>query len=115
MGAGTARAVPTRRITTYLKRGALLLCGPPVHVRHGEKLSDHDGASSFWNYPSDLLVTSVESGLPQDTVFLGVQVRSIEARRLGQKAGQLPAHRLVEAFDALRQVMGDDRRLAEPW
>ena len=64
-------------------------------------------------YPTDLRVTAAESGLPKDTVFLGVQIRSVDPKRLSKRAGQLPAHRLPEAFDALRLVIGDDRQLAE--
>lgn len=60
-------------------------------------------------YPTDLWVTATESGLPKDTVFMGLQLRSVDPQRLRQRIGLLPRNRLVEAMDIVRAVM-DDRR-----
>ena len=60
-------------------------------------------------YPTDLWVTPAESGLPKDTVFMGLQVRSIDPQRLGSRLGQLPSPRLTEAMDIVRAIMGDRR------
>jgi mRNA interferase MazF len=62
-------------------------------------------------YPTDLRVTAAESGLPKDTVFMGLQIRSIDPRRLQQRIGILPRDRLIEAMDIVRSVMGDPRPL----
>ena len=62
-------------------------------------------------FASDLRVTAEESGLPKDTIFLGLQIRSLDAGRLGSRIGRLPEDRLPEAWDRVRYVMGDDRRL----
>lgn len=60
-------------------------------------------------YASDVWVTAQESGLPKDTVFLGIQIRSIDPSRIGDRIGELPAERLQEVWDAVRYVMGDSR------
>jgi len=63
-------------------------------------------------YPTDLLVTARESGLPKDTLFLGVHLRAVDPSRLEGRAGQLPSERLPEVFDLVRLIIGDDRPLA---
>lgn len=55
-------------------------------------------------YPTDIRVTAAESGLPKDTVFLGLQIRSIDPSRFEGLAGRLPEHRLAEAFEVLRYL-----------
>ena len=60
-------------------------------------------------FPTDIWVGAQESGLPKDTVFLGLQLRSLDRSRLTGPLGKLPAHRLPEVWDAIRYVMGDDR------
>ncbi len=62
-------------------------------------------------FASDLLVTSEESGLPKATVFLGLQIRSLDPSRLGDLVGRLPLARMPEVWQRVRYVMGDDRRL----
>ena len=61
-------------------------------------------------FATDLLVTPEESGLPKATIFLGLQVRSLDPGRLGQRIGRLPPSRLPEVWQRLRYCMGDDRR-----
>jgi mRNA interferase MazF len=57
---------------------------------------------------TEVWVTADESGLPKDTVFLAIQLRSIDASRLGAKMGALPLERLPEAWAAIRYLLGDD-------
>ncbi len=59
-------------------------------------------------YPTDVWVTARESGLPKDTVFLGLQMRSIDPDRLVGRAGSLPAERIPEVRAAVRFVIGDE-------
>ncbi len=61
-------------------------------------------------FATDLLVTPEESGLPKATVFMALQVRSLDPRRLGERIGRLAPDRLPEAWQCLRYLMGDDRR-----
>lgn len=53
-------------------------------------------------YPTDILVTAKESGLPKDTVFLGLQIRSVDPGHLVALAGRLPDCRLPEVLAVLR-------------
>lgn len=59
-------------------------------------------------FPSDLVVTAAESGLPKDTVFLGLQIRSLDPSRLAALAGHLPPPRLPEVWKVVRYLIGDD-------
>ncbi len=56
-------------------------------------------------YPTDILVTAQESGLPKDTVFLGLQIRSVDPGRLVALAGRLPDCRLPEVLAVLRYLV----------
>lgn len=60
-------------------------------------------------FATDLLVAPEESGLPKATVFLGLQVRSLDPSRLGERMGSLPLARMPEVWQRVRYVMGDDR------
>lgn len=62
-------------------------------------------------YPTDLWVTATESGLPKDTVFLGLQLRSIDPSRFGEKAGQIARGRLSEVFEIVRYLIGEDQMI----
>jgi len=60
-------------------------------------------------YSTNVLVTSAESGLPRDTVFLCYHVRSIDRARLvdpkwnaARKMGRLPPRRMAQIDAALR-------------
>jgi mRNA interferase MazF len=58
-------------------------------------------------FPSNALVTAEESGLPEDTVFLGFQIRSLDhARFPSSPAGQLTPDVLVRVEDAVRYTLG---------
>lgn len=57
------------------------------------------------SFPTDLRVTAAESGLPKDTVFMGLQIRSIDPRRLFGLAGTLPENRLPEVMEILRYLV----------
>ena len=51
-------------------------------------------------------VTAAESGLPRDTVFLCLQVRSLDPSRLvTREVGALPALRMAEVDTALRRAL----------
>ncbi|MEK7766923.1 MAG: type II toxin-antitoxin system PemK/MazF family toxin [bacterium] len=65
------------------------------------------------DYPTNVRVTAHESGLPQDTVFLCFQVRSLDHARfldtttgLPALAGALQPERMREVDAALRIVFG---------
>jgi mRNA interferase MazF len=64
------------------------------------------------DYPTNLRVSALESGLPKATVFLCFQLRALDPTRFqdphtGQVApvGQLPAARMAEIDTALRAVL----------
>ena len=59
------------------------------------------------SFPSDLWVTAAESGLPKDTVFLGLQIRSLDPSRLTVRLGRLPPRRLPEVWKLVRYLIGD--------
>lgn len=65
------------------------------------------------DYPVNVRVPASESGLPEDTVFLCFQVRSLDRKRLEDPAtgeindaGRLPPRRMKEVEAALRLVLG---------
>ena len=64
------------------------------------------------DYPTNVRVSSKETGLPQDTVFLCFQLRSLDPDRfmdrntgLSTPAGTMPANRLAEVDQALKLVL----------
>lgn len=65
----------------------------------GEKISQ--------DYPTNVRVTSAESGLPNETVFLGFQLRSLDPRRFPDKpAGRLADQALARLEAAVRYCLG---------
>ncbi len=62
-------------------------------------------------FASDQWVTAKESGLPKDTAFMGLQIRSLDPSRLGDRIGALPAPRISEIWEVMRYLIGDDRPL----
>ena len=65
-----------------------------------------DSANISRDYPVNVRVTAVESGLPRDTVFLCFQVRSLDPSRLATpEVGTLPALRMAEVDTALRRTL----------
>ena len=64
------------------------------------------------NYPVNVRATAAETGLPQDTVFLCFQARSLDPARFSSTAagsagpaGRLPAARMAEVAHAMRLVL----------
>lgn len=64
------------------------------------------------DYPTNVRVSAVESGLPMDTVFLCFQIRSLDPHRLLDPktgvllaAGRLPPDKMLAVEMALRRVL----------
>jgi mRNA interferase MazF len=65
-----------------------------------------DAANIQRDYPTNVRVTAVESGLPRDTIFLAFQLRSLDHSRLiGPVVGSLAPTRMVEVDSALRLTL----------
>lgn len=62
-------------------------------------------------YPSALFVPVAASGLPQDPVFLGLQLRSLDSSRIGSRLGRPSANRIAEARDVVPDLLRNDRKL----
>lgn len=59
------------------------------------------------DYPTNVRVSSAESGLPLETVFLCFQIRSIDPSRFPQQAaGKLPEAVLTKVENAIRYCLG---------
>jgi mRNA interferase MazF len=59
------------------------------------------------DYPTNVRVGSGESGLPMETVFMGFQVRSLDASRFpGQSAGQLSNDLMKQVEKAVKYCLG---------
>jgi mRNA interferase MazF len=56
-------------------------------------------------YPSDVLIRAPEGGLTQDSVALGLHIRAIERRRLGQRLGRISRVTLGQIEQAILQVL----------
>lgn len=55
------------------------------------------------DYPINILVTSLESGLPMDTVFLCFQIRSLDTGRFPSKpAGKISEEKMYQVEDVIR-------------
>jgi len=74
-----------------------------------------DSANVARDYPTNVRVTALESGLPKDTVFLCFQVRSLDpdrlcnpASKLPRPAGNIPPGRMAEVERALKLVLNLD-------
>jgi mRNA interferase MazF len=65
------------------------------------------GANISRNHPTNVRVAAEESGLPLETVFLGFQVRSLDARRFPETlAGKLSTDKMLEVEAAVRYCLG---------
>ena len=65
------------------------------------------GANVPRDYPTNVRVAPAESGLPMETVFLGFQLRSLDARRFPEKpAGKLSGQMLEQVNDTVRYCLG---------
>lgn len=59
------------------------------------------------DYPTNIRVAASETGLPKETVFLGFQIRSLDAARFSKEpAGQLPEKAMNELENAVRYCLG---------
>lgn len=66
-----------------------------------------DGANIPRDYPTNIRISSTESGLPMETVFLCFQIRAIDHSRFPkQAAGTLSPARLHDIEDVVRYCMG---------
>ena len=65
------------------------------------------GENISHDYPTNVRVTSKESGLAHDTVFLCFQIRSIDPDRFSDKAeGKLPDTTMERIESAVRYCLG---------
>jgi mRNA interferase MazF len=65
------------------------------------------GANFDRNYPTNVRVSSQESGLPLETVFLCYQLRSIDSTRFpARKAGKLQSGTMEKVEQAVKRCLG---------
>lgn len=65
------------------------------------------GSNITKDYDTNVRVLPEESGLPLETVFLGFQVRSLDASRFpDQPAGKLSDEKMIEIENAVRYCLG---------
>ena len=65
------------------------------------------GANIPRDYPTNVRVSSSESGLPMETVFLCFQIRSLDPKRFpSQSAGQLSEAKMQEIEATIRYCLG---------
>lgn len=65
------------------------------------------GANLPRDYPTNLRVPSAISGLPLETVFMGFQIRSLDASRFPDlPAGELPIEWMSQIENAIRYCLG---------
>ncbi len=65
------------------------------------------GSNVTKDYSTNVRVSPDESGLPLETVFLGFQVRSLDASRFpDQPTGKLSDERMIEVENAVRYCLG---------
>jgi mRNA interferase MazF len=59
------------------------------------------------DFPTNVRVSSSESGLPMETVFLCFQIRSLDKNRFSdQPAGQISLTKMLEIETAIRYCLG---------
>jgi mRNA interferase MazF len=65
------------------------------------------GANVTRDYPTNVRVPAVDSGLPMESVFLGFQLRSLDPGRLpASPSGRLTDSYLSRVDDAVRYCLG---------
>ena len=65
------------------------------------------GVNVVKDYVTNVRVPSAESGLPDETVFMGFQLRSLDATRFpARPAGTLSATMLAKLENAVRHCLG---------
>jgi mRNA interferase MazF len=57
------------------------------------------------DYPTNVRVPAIESGLSKETVFLCFQLRSLDPSRFREPAGQLPPGRMGQIDQALKLAL----------
>ena len=92
-----------RRPAVVLSRDAINRTSPVVIVL---PLTTYRGQRI---YPSDVLVRAPEGGLRVNSVVLGLQLRAIDRRRLGERLGRLGAPTLARIEDAVLAVLDIER------
>jgi mRNA interferase MazF len=59
------------------------------------------------DYPTNIRISAEESGLPLETVFLGFQIRSLDARRFPiEPAGKLSPAKMAQVEAVVRYCLG---------
>ena len=53
-------------------------------------------------YPTEVFINRTESGLPDDSIVLLNQIRTVDKSRLGKKIGSLTAVKMLEVNKAIR-------------
>ena len=65
------------------------------------------GENILRDYPTNVRITAVDSGLPMETVFLCFQIRSLDSSRFPEKpAGELSDEQMKRIEDAVRYCLG---------
>ena len=65
------------------------------------------GANVTRDYPTNVRVSATESGLPLETVFLGFQLRALDANRFtGPPAGRISGPALAKIETVVRHCLG---------
>ena len=65
------------------------------------------GGNISRDYPTNIRISSEESGLPMETVFLCFQIRSIDPKRFpAQAAGNISVGNLEKIENAVRHCLG---------
>lgn len=65
------------------------------------------GQNVSHNYPTNVRIAAADSGLPMETVFMGFQVRSLDASRFpATPAGKISGAILNQVENAVRYCLG---------
>lgn len=65
------------------------------------------GANLPRDYPTNVRITSIDSGLPMETVFLCFQIRALDPKRFPTSAaGQVAEAKMQEIETAVRYCLG---------
>jgi mRNA interferase MazF len=92
-----------RRPSIVLTRDAVNSTSPVIMV---VPLTTYRGQTL---YPSDVLMRAPEGGLTQDSVVLGLHLRAIDRRRLGQRLGRVNRATLHQIEQAILRVLDIQR------
>jgi mRNA interferase MazF len=65
------------------------------------------GENILRDYPTNVRIAAIDSGLPMETVFLCFQIRSLDSSRFPEKpAGELSGEQMKRIEDAVRYCLG---------